>query len=235
MKCNEPAIDPKILNYKTILIICYGRSGSTLLQGILNSIDSVLVKGENNNVFYHFYCAYRELLANSKRFNNSASPTHPWFGSCWFDKDKFIHDFRQLAHNLLASNLTTESHRFTTLGFKEIRYPRLENPVPYIEFLLSVFDTPCIIHLTRNHYTTALSQSKKFKNKKSASITDILSELERFDNHMKTLSTRPYYFHIDYEEMVGTDRRVLTELFFFLGADYNKSTIDGIMSIPHSY
>jgi len=235
MKSKEPADSQTTLNYKTILVICYGRSGSTLLQGILNSIDSVLVKGENNNVFYHFYCGYRELLANSKRFNNSVSPAHPWFGSCWFNEDEFMHDFRKLARSLLASNRKPDAHRFTTLGFKEIRYPRLENPVPYIEFLISVFDAPCIIHLTRNHYATALSQSKKLKNKRSVSIAEIVSELERFDEQMELLSTRPYYFHIDYEEMVNPDKRVLAELFMFLGAEYDDSAVNAVMSIPHSY
>jgi hypothetical protein len=146
-----------------------------------------------------------------------------------------MHDFRKLARSVLASNRKTDAHRFTTLGFKEIRYPRLENPVPYIEFLISVFDTPCIIHLTRNHYATALSQSKKLKNKKSVSIAEIVTELERFDEQMKPLSTRPYYFHIDYEEMVSPDRRALTELFEFLGTDYNDNAVNGVMSIPHSY
>jgi hypothetical protein len=136
---------------------------------------------------------------------------------------------------MLASNCETVSRRFSTLGFKEIRYPSLKDPVPYIEFLVSVFDSPCIIHLTRNHLAAAESQSRKLKNKKSIPVAEIVSELHRFDNQMKTVSGKPYYFHIDYQDMINPDKRALAELFGFLGANFCASKVDSILRIPHSY
>lgn len=45
--------------FGSVLIITYGRSGSTLLQGILNSIPGYLIRGENENLMAHFYNAYK--------------------------------------------------------------------------------------------------------------------------------------------------------------------------------
>jgi hypothetical protein len=41
------------IKYGSILIVTYGRSSSTLLQGVLNTIDGVRVTGEN----FEFSCA----------------------------------------------------------------------------------------------------------------------------------------------------------------------------------
>lgn len=233
---NQEHISANIhLKFKTILIVCYGRSGSTLLQGILNSIDSVFVKGENGNVFYHFYLAYRELHANVNRFVKSSESTHPWFGSCWFDEKRFLCDLRTLARNLLASDNTTQSKPFSTLGFKEIRYPGIDDPIPYIEFLVSIFDSPCIIHLTRNYLDVAKSQSAKLNSKMDIPVDDIVSELERFDNRMLKLRNMPYYFHIDYNEMINPSKEALAQMFIFIGADFRPSDIDTILGMPHSY
>lgn len=53
--------DQKSLRYNHILIITYGRSGSTLIQGILNAIPGVRVFGENGNVFFDLYKTFKKL------------------------------------------------------------------------------------------------------------------------------------------------------------------------------
>ncbi len=44
---------PEGLGY--LFIVTYGRSGSTLLQGILNSIPGYLIRGENRAALFHLY------------------------------------------------------------------------------------------------------------------------------------------------------------------------------------
>lgn len=42
------------MKFNHILIITYGRSGSTLLMSLLNTVDGVLIAGENYNLCLHF-------------------------------------------------------------------------------------------------------------------------------------------------------------------------------------
>ena len=44
----EPASPPR---FRTVNIVTYGRSGSTLLMGLLNAIDGYRIRGENFNCF----------------------------------------------------------------------------------------------------------------------------------------------------------------------------------------
>lgn len=57
------------MRFNHILIITYGRSGSTLLMSLLNTVDGVLIAGENYNVCLHLFRAYKALLnSNTSRF-----------------------------------------------------------------------------------------------------------------------------------------------------------------------
>ena len=66
LSTKKPSVEEMNLNFDVILIITYGRSGSTLLQGILNSISGVLVRGENANMCYHVFYAYQAILEAKK-------------------------------------------------------------------------------------------------------------------------------------------------------------------------
>ena len=59
------------LNFKSIIIVTYGRSGSTLLQGLLNASPEILVKGENMNYFYHIFKSHKDLCKASSQFGGN--------------------------------------------------------------------------------------------------------------------------------------------------------------------
>ena len=50
-----------------IFIVTYGRSGSTLLQGILNSIPGYLVRGENRQALRHLYAFHTAAVQERRR------------------------------------------------------------------------------------------------------------------------------------------------------------------------
>src|SRR6266542_2209527 len=92
------------MRFSSVLIITYGRSGSTLLQGLLNSIEGCLVRGENYNFCYGLYRSYRSLRATHHRYggrNRSSSPAHPWFGAELLSETRFLDDARRLVENQL--------------------------------------------------------------------------------------------------------------------------------------
>lgn len=226
---------PQALHYEIIFVVSYGRSGSTLLQGILNSIDGVLIKGENGNIIRHFYSAYQELLLNQERHPQANLPIHPWYGSCWLDKDQYLKDVRQLATNLLLNQPTIDRSSIRALGFKEIRYATMEDPLAYLQFLQELFPSSCIIHLTRNHRDVAQSQLRKFKVQQFAPSV-IEAELQKFDELMSNYGHgRTNYFRLDFRDLINPDLLVLEKLYSFLGAEFSPSTIKSEMQIRHSY
>ena len=226
---------PSGLNYETILIATYGRSGSTLLQGILNSIDGVLIKGENGNIFHHFHLAYQELLLNQLRHPNAKLPINPWHGSCWFDRSQYLKDTRQLATNILINHASIDRQSIRAIGFKEIRYATMEDPVSYLQFLEEVFPASCVIHLTRDHQEVAQSQLRKFKIQQfDPSVID--SKLQEFDELMSAYGAlKSNYFRIDFRDLTGPDMSELQRLYSFLGAEYSQATVKLIAQVRHSY
>ena len=50
-----------------VFVMTYGRSGSTLLMGILNSIPGWLLRGENRHAMRHLYDFHRSGLTEKAR------------------------------------------------------------------------------------------------------------------------------------------------------------------------
>src|SRR5690606_340365 len=65
--------------YSNVFIVTYGRSGSTLLQGVLNSIPGYLIRGENDSALEFMHENFRRM---EKRMDTKkgSSPVNPWYG-----------------------------------------------------------------------------------------------------------------------------------------------------------
>ena len=63
-------------------VVTYGRSGSTLLMGVLNSIPGYCLRGENYGTFIHTYRAFGALRASKTKFGATAlESTSPLYGA----------------------------------------------------------------------------------------------------------------------------------------------------------
>ena len=54
-------------DYSYIFIVTYAKSGSTLLQSLINAAPGVDIKGENTNALYHLYKSYASLALTAER------------------------------------------------------------------------------------------------------------------------------------------------------------------------
>src|SRR5690606_25377377 len=111
------ALDDRQLDY--VFIVTYGRSGSTLLQGLLNSIPGYLIRGENAGTLESLHDNFRkveERLGNVK----GADPTNPWFGMDQYSPEQAAASYRR---HLQQVFLKPEDDTRVT-GFKEIRWWR---------------------------------------------------------------------------------------------------------------
>jgi len=238
------------LNFESLLIITYGRSGSTLLMGVLNSIEGVVVRGENYDFCFYLYRAYKSLL-NSKNQSGTKSQ-HPFFGSSAMDEQQLLIDYSQLVKNLLLSeHLKNPKKIFQYLktlifdhqkiikdircyGFKEVRYERhLGEFNDYLSFLEKIFPNPCFIINTRNHEDVLKSMKAVDFYTEKPFDQDYLRTIEAtFFDYIKTHPDNT--FHISYEDVIAKTEK-LTELFSFLGASFSEQQIDEVLSLQHSY
>lgn len=205
------------------------------MQGLLNSVEGVMIKGENANIFAYFYEAYRELLFIQEKHSHATSPVNPWFGSCWFNAEQYKQDLHLLGKNLL---LQTDHHKHQAIhvfGFKEIRYATMADPISFINFLLEVFPQSCVIHLTRNHEAVAASQQRKFR-VQQYDPSSIVSKLRLFDESITDFGNdKPFYFGIDYSDLKDPELSQVKALFQFLGAPFNEEQLRMVLDKPHSY
>ncbi|MGJ0493146.1 sulfotransferase [Methylobacter sp.] len=223
------------MNFQSVLIITYGRSGSTLLQGLLNSIEGCVVRGENYNMCHGLFLAYRALQETKAQFGNgdySLSVTEPWFGAAWLDDQRFLQDARELVfHQLMPENMGSFPQ---CIGFKEIRYspPNIEFSLlhAYLDFLSKLFPNPAFIFLTRDH-----DQVVKSGWWKSVGEIGVKRNLEQFEATISTyIKEKNFVFMLEYSDMTSRTAR-LKELFEFLGAPYIEEKIDQVLATKHSY
>jgi hypothetical protein len=217
------------LAFESPLIITYGRTGSTLLQGLLNSIDGFVVRGENHNFCYHLYQA-AAALGRSKWENAGeavADPAHPWYGAGEVSAARFLDQVRPLIRAQLLGNADPTVVR--CLGFKEVRYtvPDLRR---YLDFLWRVMPRPAFIVLTRDHEEVV--KSGWWASKDPAAIRPQLIAFERVLHEFA--EGKHCVFRLDYRDLVERTER-LRELFTFLGAHYDAAQVDGIVATRHSY
>lgn len=222
------------MNFQSVLIITYGRSGSTLLQGLLNSIEGCVVRGENYNLCHGLFLAYRALQETKAQPSNKAeyslSVTHPWFGAAWLDEQRFLQDARELVfHQLVPENAGTFPQ---CIGFKEIRYLSFNNSElnAYLNFLNKLFPNPAFIFLTRDH--GQVLQSAWWKNEEEVKAK---KNLEQFEATISTyVQEKNFVFTLDYQDMTDRTPR-LKQLFDFLGAPYIEEKVAQVLAVKHSY
>ncbi len=215
---------------KSVLIVTYGRSGSTLLMGLLNSIDGYLIRGENANFFFGLFQSYQSLL-ETKSHKKSQKTTHPWFGAEVIQEKKVLQGMSNIAKQLiLADKLKDESIK--CYGFKEIRYADdkvAKKLATYLDFLKLIFPNCKFIFNTRSF--ADVKNSGWWQKKKDDKVREKLEKLEMaFSEYAKNHSN---CFSITYEDVINKTER-LKEMFVFLEEEYNEQSIDQVLSIPHS-
>lgn len=227
----NPFKKKKPLNFDSILIVTYGRSGSTLLMGVLNSIDGVVIRGENYDFCAHLYKGYKALL-KTKEMGGKISQ-NPFYGSEQINVQQLLNDYSKLVKTILLPNQKALSGEGSCYGFKEIRYSNhLAEFEAYLSFLEKIFPKTCFIFNTRNKEDVLKSVEAVGFYKKAFDISH-LEKIEStfFDyinNHKKNT------FHITYNDVIKKSEK-LKGLFDFIGAPYNDKKIDKVLSYRHSY
>lgn len=218
------------LNFDSILIVTYGRSGSTLLQGLLNQLDGIFVRGENGDAFGLLWAMYRRLAILKREHGTYAKgPSKPWYGIGAVKLDVLLGQMREMAKSIILAD-QKDNPEILCYGFKEIRYHYHKELLPnYLDFLSVIFPRPAIIFNTRD--LSDVVRSGWWANSDPEGVRQELSAAEKqFSDYAAGKSN---CFEITYEDVVGRTEK-LRDLFAFLGVEYNDEIVQRTLSKPHS-
>lgn len=127
--------------YRYVFVVTYGRSGSTLVQGLLNTLPRTLVRGENNLYVLPLFRARAQLLSfrRTHRSHNPRVSHSAFYGLHEIDPAAFVESTRDLVtRNLLGS---VPPRQVDVLGFKEVLWHRIrrEEQAAFFNFLERAF------------------------------------------------------------------------------------------------
>ncbi len=222
-----------------LLVVTYGRSGSTLLQGMLNTLKEYLIKGENGNLLHGLFSAYQNLVEARQNNMNPrvVKPESAWYGLDKLTEKHFFEHARVFATQMLFPELQ-QGQQYRCLGFKEIRYFDLlrQNGVQalddYMGFLMRLFPNCKLLFLSRNH--RQLMSSNWWAQSSHPEL--LQADLEKFDQWADEycLSHKDKSFRIHYSDMVEINSR-LGEMFEFLDETLDTKKIEQVLDVAHSY
>lgn len=213
---------------KIVLICATGRSGSTTLQRIINTIPNSNICGENFGAINSLLEFYRRIktttveytpghFAPAKYSEIIAQNIKPaWYNS--FNYSQIVNLIQMTIVNMFKNSSTTK-----LWGFKEIRYD--SGDIQYITDFKELFpQTKVIIQIREN--IQQQSKSGWFNNDKSATafLKKTSRELVEFANKNKD-----WCFLTSFERMFHKPN--MEELFGFIGCreNYNEAEIDIVL------
>ena len=223
------------MRFQSIIVVTYGRTGSTLLLSILNSLPGILLRGENQNAVYGLFNAYLSLTNSKKNFFTKIDDSSsPFYGNTELDERQFLIDARQLMRNQLVGIKEVECW-----GFKEVRYTPSDLTIEgkyvisdYLDFLVKLFPNPAIIFLTRN--IDDVLESGFWRERNDRAVSQAMLELcdTEFERWQRLNTDR--CFDLDYTNIVANDDH-FKNLFKFLECVPDFQKIEKLKTIEHSY
>lgn len=215
------------MNFDHIFVVTYGRSGSTLLQGILNSIDGVCVRGENGGVLERLAAAHAAAAGARHTFGQYGhSPENPWFGAGGIESDRFG---REISAAFVRDVLCPPPGA-RAIGFKEVRYPLLSDAEfeEFLGFVRAFFSRPLFILHTRSIDDTLASLKRN-------NMRQDAEQLRHHDRRMRRLAAfgAADTFHTHYDDFAGRPE-ALRPLFSLLGAEFDHDRLSSVLSRRHS-
>lgn len=212
-------------DYRYVFIVTYGRSGSTLLMSLLNTIPGYRISGENYNALYRLYQADAAI---GKAFQQHSDRRHLVSQGAWYGAPRMRPQlFRyELADSFVAHVLRPEPGD-RVLGFKEIRYIKTDMPdlTGFLDFLRATFPGCKIVFNHRN--LADVARSSWWANSDRS-----MEKLAAADARLWEIPEDEQHFHFSYDE-IDDSLKNIRALFEFLGEDLDEQVVREVLRIRH--
>lgn len=215
-----------IADYRYVFVVTYGRSGSTLLMGLLNTIPGYRINGENYNALYRLYQADLAIARSLEkgRGRQHLQPTSAWHGMPRVRQRRFRDE---LAGSFLR-HVLRPGPGDRVLGFKEIRYTKSDMPdiAGFLEFLRHTFPQ-CKIIVNHRKVSDAARSAWWASDEKS------LAKLEAAEERLRAIPQDSRHFHFFYDE-IDDSLDNIRALFRFLGEEVDEPAIRRTLDARHA-
>lgn len=216
------------MNFDYIFVVTYGRSGSTLLQGILNAIPGVCIRGENGSALRGLLSSVRALAGANVSFGSEEAgvSTSPWYGINEVDIDAYVTALRRA----FVDNVLRPGPASIACGFKEIRY-HIGDVVALndeLELMRRIFPRSAFLLNVRNIEDVLRSTELAAHGVEPAEIRQTDEALRAY-----AAEGREDTILVDYDQY-QSDPGKLKSLFEFLGSPLDPITLQQVMSTTHS-
>jgi len=214
---------------KVVLICATGRSGSTTLQRIINTIPNSNICGENNgaiNSLLEFYVKLKyttqsyvpgNITPFSYEYIISKNIKPSWYNS--YDFNKIVNMIQ-----IMIINIFKKTKETNLWGFKEIRYD-IES-IKYIKVFKELFpQTKVIIQVREN----ILAQSKSnFMKKNKNALTQLYKLNNEFYNFYN--KNKDFCYFITFEQMLK--KQNIKKMFDFIDCEkhYDENKITEVLN-----
>lgn len=222
--------DLPALPHRFVFVLTYGRSGSTLVQTILNSIPGYCVRGENNNALFHIYNAWREITQARatlaiRRQKGRSDIDHPWYGAELIDPEALG---RALTGTFATEVLNLPADTRVG-GFKEIRWHSAGAHFSgFMRFLHAYFPDARVVVNTRN--LDAVARSGWWAKQSPDEVKAVLRKAEaKYAAYRAEFPTASIGLH--YDDYNGNPD-AFAPLFEFLGERFDRDAISAILDTP---
>jgi hypothetical protein len=200
--------DQRAIKHQFVFVVTYGRSGSTLTQGLLNTLPRTLVRGENN--FYVLPLFRAQALAQKFRRkhlkHNPASNSSAFYGLNEIKPRDFVVSTRQLMTGHMLGSVNPRS--VDVLGFKEVLWHRIgpNETERFFSFLDQVFPGAKYVLNRRDHAQVA--ESGFWRSQERDTVMKAIARVEDIQDHLRR--TRPdRVFDTRYELVTSDDPSVV--------------------------
>lgn len=235
-----------------IILLSPGRSGSTLIQRILNTSNNLTIWGEHDGILIDIARSYNKIMYNptlerfyfSRKSEIESSDIKGsyidykkninWLNS--FEKDNTKKLYKSFISDLLNQG---ECDRSSKWGFKEIRYTINDQVV---EMMIDLFPESKFIFSVRNPYDIITSMMLAFypEEKRATAIaqknyeplkTDMQQFVQRVNLFFKSIhqwsnDRRIDSIFIRYEDLVEIKEDTVSKLFDFVGEPVPENSFE---------
>lgn len=221
--------------FSSVLVITYGRSGSTLLMGMLNAIDGYLIRGENRNCFYSLFEFWSTIHQPLVSGPHSRDPTSPFYNS-EIVEDSIVDVLAKTARTYLIGRNSPRVYGFKEGYNDRLRQSGKEHVVAYLDFLQRIFPRCCLILNTRNLDDTMKSAKKNLKKRSFVGWRAYRKSMLELEDLMRTYALRhpENAFQITYENVTALDDK-FWQMIDFLGEDCDEKRFRDVLEKRHSY
>ncbi|WP_232677274.1 sulfotransferase [Nocardioides sp. R-C-SC26] len=215
-----------------LFVVTYGRSGSTLVSGLLNAIPGYLIRGENRDALRHLFDFHRQLQVNARGPKaNFRQRTHPFFGAGDFPEDRSLAGIRRLVlDTVLRPKADTR-----VVGFKEITWFNEERDDlgEYVAWLREVFPGARFLVNTRN--LDDVGRSSWWGEGDADQVAANRRHLQANETALTTLADDlgAAAYRIHYDDYVA-DPGALAGLFAWLGEPFDLDAVRAVLEVRHS-